>query len=105
MTIAALRQALEARPGTKVAIIGRALVQQLFETDELAIETRSYEVPRDGIAEEIQEGRLPEEGVEPEASYALPRMTLRAAPHVLVLPASFTDIEGIGSGGFVLLSR
>ena len=103
MTIAALRQAIDARPGTKVAIVGRALAQQLFETDELVIESVSYDIPKDDMAAEILEGRLPEDGVEPEASFAIPRMALRAAAHVLILPASFAKVEGVEAGGFLLL--
>lgn len=74
MTIAALRQALDARPETRVAIVGRALAQQLFETDELAIEACFYDVPKDEMAAEIVEGRLAEDGVEPEASFTIPRI-------------------------------
>ena len=103
MTIAALHEAIAARPGAKVVIVGRALAQQLFETDELAIEARFYDLPKDEMAAEIVQGRLAEDGVEPEASFAIPRMTLRAAPHVLILPAGFAEVEGMEAGGFLLL--
>ena len=50
------------------------------------------------------EGRLPEDGVEPEAFFAIPKMTLRASPNVLILPASFAGVAGVEVGGFLLLS-